>query len=259
MDFDKETMQSLMIDHIDGKITGELAKYVEMHIEKHPEAKLEYEELRKVMHLMTLSEELDVPEHGKAFFMQETQKEIRGQNRSFSEKFFRIEAPVFWKVAAVVALVVAAYFGQSWLNKRAELDSLQSELRQTKELILISLMKQGSASERLKGIFASQEFKTVDDDIIDALVFAMNNDGNINVRIAAVDALANFSDNEKARAALIASLNNQAFPAVQLKLIDVLVTLGDKNALDPMKKISGNEENIKSVRDEAQMGIFKLM
>ena len=31
----KEEMNSLMIDHIDGKLTGELGKYVERHIEKH--------------------------------------------------------------------------------------------------------------------------------------------------------------------------------------------------------------------------------
>ena len=66
-----------MIDHIDGKITGELARYVEIHIEKHPEAKLEYEELKKVMHLISASEDFEVPESGKELFMQEAKRELR--------------------------------------------------------------------------------------------------------------------------------------------------------------------------------------
>ncbi len=259
MDFDKETMQSLMIDHIDGKITGELARYVEIHIEKHPEAKLEYEELKKVMHLISTSEDFEVPESGKELFMQEAKRELKRTRRISVNKIFRIESNTFWKMAAVIAFLITAYLGQSWLSKQTELESLQSELRETKELVLISLMKQGSASERLKGIFASQELTKADEDIIDALVFTMNNDSNINVRIAAVDALVRFSDDEKARAALIASLNTQAFPAVQLRLIDALVNIGDKGALTPMKEISDNDEVIKSVRDEAQMGVFKLM
>ena len=101
--------------------------------------------------------------------------------------------------------------------------------------------------------------KNADEDIIDALIMAMNSDININVRIAAAEALSLFSDNEKARLALIASLNQQSFPAVQMKLIDILVNLGDKNALNPMRRFSEKEDVLRSVKDEAHMGIFKLL
>ena len=84
----------------------------------------------------------------------------------------------------------------------------------------MSMMKQESASERLKGILTSSEFDQVDEDIIDALIMAMNQDSNVNVRIAAAEALAKFSADEKAKSALIASLNNQNYPAVQMKLIE---------------------------------------
>ena len=49
-----EEMNSLMIDHIDGKLTGELGKYVERHIEKHPEAVREYDELKDVIKSLPL-------------------------------------------------------------------------------------------------------------------------------------------------------------------------------------------------------------
>lgn len=259
MDFDKETMRSLMIDHIDGKITGELAKYVELHIEKDPDAKTEYDELKEVMYLMSQEKELEIPAEGKDFFLNMTKEEINKASTSSKTREFNFSLVL--KIAAVISFVVAGYIGGTWIDKKSktEFQALQSELKKTKELVLLSMMKQESASERLKGILTSAEFEQVDEDIIDALIIAMNSDGNVNVRIAAAEALAKFSDYEKVKTALIASLNNQKYPAVQIKLIDILVTMGDKNALKPMRKFTEKEDIIKSVKDEAHMGIFKLM
>lgn len=260
MDFDKETMKSLMIDHIDGKITGELAKYVELHIDKNPNAKAEYDELKEIMELISKDKEVEVPEAGKSTFLQMAQEEMN-KPPIHSRKVVNLSYSSWLKIAAAIAFVIIGYLGAQWFNRNTkdEMIALQSELNKTKELVMISMMKQGSASERLKGIFASTEINNVNEDIIDALILAMNADVNINVRIAAADALSRFSDNEKARLALIASLNQQSFPAVQMKLIDILVNLGDKNALNPMREFSEKEDVLRSVKDEAHMGIFKLL
>lgn len=260
MDFDKETMRSLMIDHIDGIITGELAKYVELHIEKNPDAKAEYNELKEVLTLISEEKELEVPSEGKALFMDMAKEEINNRHIS-SSKTRTLNFSIVFKIAAVIAFIVVGYIGGRWIDNtsKIQLEALQSELKKTKELVMMSMMKQESASERLKGILVSSEFEHVDEDIIDALILAMNTDGNVNVRIAAAEALAKFSADEKAKTALIASLNNQNQPAVQIKLIDILVSLGDKNALAPMRNFTEKEDILKSVKDDAQMGIFKLM
>ena len=59
MEKDKEKMRSLMIDHIDGNLTGELSKYVENHINKSEEARKEYEQLKEVMDIMKGENEID--------------------------------------------------------------------------------------------------------------------------------------------------------------------------------------------------------
>lgn len=259
MDFDKETMRSLMIDHIDGKITGELAKYVELHIEKNPDAKAEYNELKELLELISEDKELDVPNNSKNIFLDMAKDEMNKPSSPSTTRALNFSFAL--KIAAAIAFVVAAYIGGTWINNKSktQMQALQAELKKTKELVLMSMMKQESASERLKGILASSEFEQVDEDIIDALIIAMNNDSNINVRIAAAEALAKFSADEKAKAALIASLNNQKYPAVQIKLIDILVSMGDKNALAPLKNFTEKEDLLKSVKDDAHMGIFKLM
>lgn len=66
---DKEKMKSLMIDHIDGTLSGELSKYVENHIQKDESARKEYEELKHTINLMHEDKELDLPVNAKLEFM----------------------------------------------------------------------------------------------------------------------------------------------------------------------------------------------
>jgi len=245
-----------MIDHIDGKITGELAKYVEIHLEKNPVAKKEYQKLQEVIVLMKRDKPLEVPTEVKQSFLQAAEQEL---GKKPEHKIKSYSATLSWRIAAAVAFVITAYFGGNWILDRSEIKELQSALSETKEQLLLTMVKQESASERLKGVFISQELEYVNDDIVEALIYTMNNDKNINVRIAAIEALSKFRDNEQARSALIASLNQQEYPAVQLKLIDILVVMGDADAIEPMQIMAENEDAIKTVRDEAQMGLFKLL
>ncbi len=127
----------------------------------------------------------------------------------------------------------------------------------TKALVLNSLNDQ-SASSRIGAVNASYLIADMDNDIINAFVNTLNTDENINVRLAALEALRKYADDEKVRKALIASLSIQDKPAMQIVLIDLLVQLKDKRALAPLKKITEDEENIDAVRDEANYGIFKL-
>ena len=193
MEFDKETMKSLMIDHIDGKITGELAQYVERHIEKNPDAKAEYEGLKEVMELMAESKEEEVPKDLKPDFLKAAQSEME-HSTPILQLVPSSSFKTWLRIAAAIAFVIVGYLGANYFNQSArdELQALQSELQKTKELVLLGMMKEESASERLKGILASSEIEEADEEIIDALITAMNNDDNINVRIAAAGSIGQF-------------------------------------------------------------------
>lgn len=261
MDQDQEKMRSLMMDHIDGNLTGELGKYVENHIAKSKEAMKEYEQLKEVMNLMEKEEELEPDPIGRDHFLEMLESE---KSRSSGNEGKDINIQLSWntlyKVAAAIALVMLGFFGSKMINQdNNEMLALQQELQETRELVLLSMMKQESASERIKGVMASYDLDQGDEEIVNALVNAMNNDDNINVRIAAVEALGRFSLDENVKTALIESLRTQEFPAVQIRLIDLLVELGDQRAVDPLQQVATDEAIIQSVRDQAQMGIFKLM
>ena len=59
-----------------------------------------------------------------------------------------------------------------------------------RQLVALSLMQQQSASERLRGVSWAYQRGTIRREVLAALVSAVNHDTNVNVRLAAVDALA---------------------------------------------------------------------
>lgn len=258
---DQEKMRSLMMDHIDGNLTGELSKYVENHINKSEKARKEYEQLKEVMKLMDEDPELEPDPRGKGQFM-EMLENAKNQTATEDQKVINLQFSwnTLYKVAAAIALVVIGFLGGKLITSdNREMEALQRELQETKELVLLSMMQQESASERIKGVMASYELEESDSEIIEALIGSMNNDDNVNVRLAAVEALGRFPENDRVRTALIGALEDQEYPAVQIRLIDLLVEIGDQRALQPMQDLAEDEGKMQSVRDQAHMGIFKLM
>jgi hypothetical protein len=261
MDQDQEKMRSLMMDHIDGNLTGELGKYVENHINKSKEAMKEYEQLKEIMNLIEKEEELEPDPEGRDHFLEMLETEKKGSTSKGQDVInLQLRWNTLYKVAAAIALIVVGFLGGKMINQNNdEMQALQQELQETKELVLLSMMKQESASERIKGVMASYDLDQGDEEIVNALINAMNTDDNINVRIASLEALGRFSLDVNVRTALIESLSTQEFPAVQIRLIDLLVAMGDQRAVDPLQQVATDEAIIQSVRDQAQMGIFKLM
>ena len=255
-------MESLMIDHIEGKLTGELGKYVERHIEKYPEAMKEYNELKTIIELLNQEEELKVPEKGKADFLKmlEEQKNQKPEAIEINMKR-RFSHSKIYRVAAVVALIMMGYVGSRWVHdiRQSDFQAMKQELKDMKELVIMTMMKQESPSERIKGVLTVQELDKADEEILNALIITMNNDDNVNVRMAAVEALTYYADHEVVKDAFVQALLNQDNPSIQIKLITILVNLDEKRAVQPFQRMIEDENISTLVKDEAQYGLFQLL
>ena len=86
----------------------------------------------------------------------------------------------------------------------------------------------------------------------------MNEDPNTNVRLAALDALSKFHQQEYVRTALINSLAKQKDPVVQISLIRLMVEMKEKSVIKELNRITKDKEMIKAVKDEAYSGLLKL-
>ena len=79
---------------------------------------------------------------------------------------------------------------------------LGQEVSDLKELMMLSLLEKESATERLKAVSLTQEMDQASQKVTSALLQTLNNDDNVNVRLAALDALKPYSSDGNVRAGI---------------------------------------------------------
>jgi len=139
-----------------------------------------------------------------------------------------------------------------------EVSRLREEVTHTRELVALSLLQQQSASERLKGVDWSNRMVQPDPKVLSALLHTVNYDQNVNVRLAALDALHQSTSNDMVRRGLVEALDRQTSPLVQIALIDVLVDIRDQQASSALKDLSQEAGLNPEVRERAQWALERL-
>src|SRR5690606_30634415 len=120
------------------------------------------------------------------------------------------------------------------------------------------LNNEQSASRRIQGVNVAMELTSADDEIVQALMHTMLTDRSTNVRLAALDALSRFQHDPGVRKGLITALTKQTDPMVQIRLIQLMVQMKEKEVVNDLQQIVDDSQTMKAVRDEAYNGILKL-
>ncbi|WP_333820704.1 HEAT repeat domain-containing protein [Ohtaekwangia sp.] len=254
----KETLETLLIDYIDGRLTREERFQVEQELVKNPEAFKLYEQLKEVIHAMDQSPKLEPSAILASSFSKQLQDEIAANKKT--NVFFM--QPAFYRVAAAVALLVIGGGMGYWISKyqrqQEQLAVIQKQMEETKLMMMSMLENEQSASQRVLGATVALKLDKTDQDIINALRTALNEDPNTNVRLAALDALNKFNKEPYVRSLLISSLSSQKDPNVQIALIRILVEMKAQGAVKELQRITTDDEMLKEVKDEAHAGLLKL-
>ena len=143
------------------------------------------------------------------------------------------------------------------INDRA-LTQLRNEVSSMRQLVTLSLLQQQSASDRLRGVEWSYRLAQPDEQVVSALLRALDSDPNVNVRLAAVDALHQFGTDGTVRRGLLRSLAAQRSPLVQFELINLMVELKEKGSVPVLKELSQRPDLDPTVRERAEWGLQKL-
>ncbi|MDR9366794.1 MAG: HEAT repeat domain-containing protein [Balneolaceae bacterium] len=144
-------------------------------------------------------------------------------------------------------------------NQDEQIEQLMSEVSQMREVMMISLLDNSSPTERLKAVNISNEIRSVDERVVNALLKTLNNDSNVNVRLAAVDALTSHANNPAARSGLINSIAQQESPIVQAALADAMLALQERQSVDEFKKLLSRDELDSNVRNKLENTIAELI
>ena len=168
----------------------------------------------------------------------------------------------WWQMAAAAALVAVGlglgYVVRGNGQPPGEVSQLREEVASMRQLVALSLMQQQSASDRLRGVSWAYRAEPSDREVLGALVTAVNHDANVNVRLAAVDALRRFAASPETRRAVVEALPSQTTPLVQVALIDLLVDFKERDATGVLKRLAANGEVNDGVRQQAEWALEKL-
>lgn len=259
---EREKLESLIIDYIDDNLSPEERRLVEEELGRSADAQKLYAELQAVMSAMAEAPPLQPASRLEKRF-RATLKEQNTHQSGSRTIFFK---PWLYRAAAAVALVAVAGFlinryneqSQQLADMRLEVEETRRQLAETKEVMMDMLGNELSASQRMKGVQVALRVRKADDEIVKALSNTMLTDPSTNVRLAALEALAKFSDDPQVKSSLIGSLSAQTDPMVQIALIRLLVEMKEKSVVDDLQKMVKDEALMQAVKDEAYSGILKL-
>lgn len=175
---------------------------------------------------------------------------------------FRIGRPAF-QVGLAVCMLAAGIlcgYGLAGSSRNSqELAQLREEVHGLSDLLTVSLLHQESASERLKGVSWSYKLEGGDPAISAALVYTMKHDRNVNVRLAALDALSRDIGSPAVRREIIHALPEQASPLMQVALVDLLVQINDGESRDVLKQGLTRPGLHPDVRKRITQGIQQIL
>jgi HEAT repeat protein len=169
-------------------------------------------------------------------------------------------------LAAAAMLLIGVAIGRFGTSPSArtsgdattELAAVRNEMRELREMVSLSLMRQQSASDRLKGVTWTGQLDRPSGDVVSALLDALMHDPNVNVRLATIDALERFASREDVRRASIDAVDRQASPLVQIALIDFLVNTNERQSAPTLKRLADNPQVNGAVRARAAWGLQQL-
>ncbi len=135
---------------------------------------------------------------------------------------------------------------------------LRGQVDQLRQTVAVAMLDKPSSSDRLQGLSYTRDIDQPGRSTLEALLRTLNGDPSVSVRLAAAEALYLFADEPGVRDGIRASLARQESPLVQVALIDLLVDLREKQAVDALRSLIKSPSVDPAVRKQAEDGIQKL-
>ena len=145
---------------------------------------------------------------------------------------------------AIIGIIALQYFQIKNTNKEIY------DLKNT----MIALLQEQSVGQRIKAITLSEHVADNDSEIAEILLHTMANDPSKNVRLAAIDALNLFAEDEAVRVKILNQLSKSDDTYTQIKLINLLSSVKDKKAVPMLDKIIKDQTKNILVKEKAMAG-----
>jgi len=156
-------------------------------------------------------------------------------------------------IALGVGLVIGLIINLPRQDKK-EVKMLTQEVSDLKEMIMLSMLQKESATERLRAVSLAEEMD-VSSKVTNALLQTLNNDPNVNVRLAALDALHPYVRDNHVREELVRSIAKQESPLVQISLAELMAAIQEKASVNELQKVLQNDKTPIDVKKKIKESI----
>ena len=136
---------------------------------------------------------------------------------------------------------------------------LSEQMVEMKEMMMLTLLENESATDRLKAVSLTSDLDHVSKKVTNALIETLNNDPNVNVRLATLEALREYAGNPDVRMKLVKSISQQDSPLVQIGLAELMVALKEKSSVNELRKIMDEQSTPKEVKQKIKESIEVLI
>lgn len=247
---------------------------IENHLEGCADCRKEFEAVRKIWDLMGEIPQPEPSESMRTNFdaMLTTFREVSVIKRNPTADWIN-KIHDYWvlqaqpRLAFNLLLVAAGMFGgyilhqpdQSAISYNQKIDSLSSQVSEVKQVMMLSLLNDPSASQRIRAVSYTDEISNVDLKVIAALFTTLNEDPNVNVRLATLEALVRLSPEPRVREGLVRSINLQESPLMQSAIADAMVRLQEKSSVQSLQKLLNKKDLNQMVKINIEKSIQKLI
>jgi hypothetical protein len=175
--------------------------------------------------------------------------------------FHWLRSPVGTMAWSVALLAIGVFTGLRLAGPKPpspDLAAVQSELTSMKQLVVLSMLQQQSASARLEGVTWSTREQQLDPQVLSALLHTLRYDVSVDVRLAALDALSRHGRQPQVHNAIMDSLQQDQSPLVQVALIDLMLEWRDRDATHRLQELEQTPNLNPTVRQRVEWAKSKL-
>jgi predicted anti-sigma-YlaC factor YlaD len=242
-----EDTTELLSDRLKGALKADDERRLQAHLEACPACRDEADAIVVLWNEMgTLDDDVPHERMRARFHAALAAYEDRNRPGSLDRLIERVwpRRPALQAGIAAVLLAMGVLVGQ-WLpsSMDREIAGLREEIR----TIGLVLLDHQSAAERLRGVEWARRVESAR--AVDALLETVRYDSNLNVRLAAAEALSNWLDRPQVRAGLTDALERQDAPLMQVTLAEVLLEGNVGGSIAAVERMLERDELDPSVRD----------
>lgn len=264
----KEQFEKLAMDYLRRELDAEERSTFESFLKHNPQYAKELSAMESIWVQMN---GISIPEPSEkmdAQFFGHLHSEIEKNKKTsnWASKFFGTVSPwpklqlAYGLLILGIGLTLGYVLNSGNGNKGPDsVITFNQDTEEVREKLVLTLLEQSSANKRLQGVSEANKIGKVDEKVITALLKTLNNDSNVNVRLAAIESLANYTENAIVRQGLVQSIPNQESPIVQVTLANLMTALQEKKSIEPFRKLLKEKKLDTAVKKKIESTIESII